>query len=247
LTTTALVPQTPGGLMCNQVTSSGDEQFIVGGSGTVCNGYTSCSGTTPYINTVLPECHGPNATSVTVQLQDTAQVCVTITDADQCQISDCFIVFAEDARCFAGNSTVQKVTICHRNNNGCNTICVDETAVAAHLAHGDALGQCPRSGCPAGGKVEESNVLEASSYLTTYPNPFSELTTIAFSVPKDGRAVIRVYDAVGKEIGVLFDGMTKSGQMYKVDFDGSHYSEGMYFYSITSDEMNQTKRMNLIK
>jgi hypothetical protein len=249
LTTAALVPQTPGGLMCNQVTSSGDEQFIVGGSGTICNGYTSCTGTTPYINSVVPECHGLNATSVTVQLLDTARITCIITDADGCQAQSSFIVFAEDARCFAGNSSVQKVTICHRSgNNTCSSICVDESAVAAHLAHGDALGQCPRSGCPTSGKLfGDDSDIDAASYLTAYPNPFNEKTTIAFSVPKDGRAVIRIYDAVGKEIGVLFDGMAKSGEMYKVDFDGSKYAEGMYFYSITSDEMNQTNRMNLIK
>ena len=89
--------------------------------------------------------------------------------------------------------------------------------------------------------------MSSAAYLTAYPNPFNERTTIAFSVPKDGRAVIHIYDQVGKEIGILFDGMTKSGQIYKVEFDGSKYAEGMYFYSITSDEMNQTKKMQLIK
>jgi len=139
------------------------------------------------------------------------------------------------------------VTICHRSaTNTCATLCVDEAAVAAHLAHGDALGTCPRTGCPTSGKPEEGGDLTAS-YLTAYPNPFSATTTIAFSVPKDGRAVIKVFDALGKQVGVLFDGMAKSGELHKVEFDGAKYAEGMYFYSITSDEMNQTKKLQLIK
>jgi hypothetical protein len=35
-----------------------------------------------------------------------------------------------------------KVTICHK---GKNTLTVAEPAVAAHLAHGDALNACPAS------------------------------------------------------------------------------------------------------
>jgi hypothetical protein len=252
---TPLVPVLNNGaaLRCNMVNSSGDEIFnVIGSPLTYGNAYWTCSSqsTANWSAPAYPIVSGPTATSINLMMLDTVKVICTITDADGCQASDDFVVFAEDARCWAGNSTIQKVTICHRNaNNTCATICVDESAVAAHLAHGDALGQCPRTGCPTGGKLDNGSaeVIDATSYLTAYPNPFNDKTTIAFSVPKDGRAVIRIYDAVGKEIGILFDGMAKSGEMYKVDFDGSKYAEGMYFYSITSDEMNQTKKMQLIK
>jgi hypothetical protein len=108
------------------------------------------------------------------------------------------------------------------------------------LAQGDLIGTCHSNGHKPADEV-------APSLLTAYPNPFTDKTTIAFSVPKDGNAVIRVFDALGKQIGVLFDGIATAGTLYKVDFDGARYAEGMYFYSITSDEMNQTKKMQLIK
>jgi len=182
-------------------------------------------------------------------LMDTARVTVTVTDADGCTTSCSFVVYAEDARCFAGNSNIQKVTICHRNGSSCNTICIDSSAVNAHLAHGDVIGTCRTSTwCLVSHKNDEGGEdIATSSYLTAYPNPFTDKTTIAFSVPKDGRAVIKIYDALGKEIGILFDSMAKSGEIYKVDFDGARFAEGMYFYSITSDDMNQTKKMQLIK
>jgi hypothetical protein len=183
-----------------------------------------------------------------MMLLDSVKVTLSVTDANGCACSSSFYVFAEDARCWAGNSTIQKVTICHRSNTSCATICVDESAVSAHLAHGDVLGACRNStSCITGRPADGGGDMNSVSYLTAYPNPFSSTTTIAFSVPKDGRAVIKIYDVTGKEIGVLFDGMAKSGEIRKVEFDGSNYAEGMYFYSITSEEMNQTKKLQLIK
>ena len=43
-----------------------------------------------------------------------------------------------------GPDPEDRVTICHREGNGSShSITVDESAVAAHLAHGDSLGHCP--------------------------------------------------------------------------------------------------------
>jgi hypothetical protein len=251
------MPASTGALRCNNVNSSGDEVFNAVGATYHLNSYYTCTGVSlaNYIAPAYPSdggtigtCGNTATTAITMTLMDTARVTLDVTDANGCTTQCSFTVFAEDARCWAGNSSIQKVTICHRSNSTCATICVDESAVSAHLAHGDVLGACRNStSCITGRPNDGSGDMDASSYLTAYPNPFNEKTTIAFSVPKDGRAVIRIYDAVGKEIGVLFDGMAKSGEMYKVDFDGSKYAEGMYFYSITSDEMNQTKKMQLIK
>jgi hypothetical protein len=251
------MPASPnGGLRCNNINSSGDEIFTVSGSTTptYTGGTYSCASisTSNYVASAYPIGSGVGDSIITIMLMDTAQITCTVNDANGCTSTCSFLVFAEDARCFAGNSNIQKVTICHRNSTTCATICVDESAVNAHLAHGDVLGSCRNSTwcfSSSGRPVDppSGGDMNSASYMTAYPNPFSDKTTIAFSVPKDGRAVIRVFDALGKQIGVLFDGMAKSGELYKVDFDGARYEEGMYFYSITSEEMNQTKKLQLIK
>jgi hypothetical protein len=56
--------------------------------------------------------------------------------------------------------------------------------------------------------------------FTAYPNPFTGKTTIAFSVPNDGNTVVRVFDAMGRQVTVPFDGPLKAGALNKVDFDG---------------------------
>src|SRR4051812_15019985 len=81
---------------------------------------------------------GSNTAKVIVCLLDTAKLNVTVTDANGCTATDDLMIFAEDVRCFAGKSEIHKVTICHSGK----AICVDSSAVSAHLAHGDYLGKC---------------------------------------------------------------------------------------------------------
>jgi hypothetical protein len=243
------LPASTGGLRCNNVTSTGDEIFSVTGATTCNTPYSTCVGqnTANYVNPVYPVCSGIGANAITLMLMDTCQVTLTVTDANGCSTTCSFLVYAEDARCWSGNGNNQKVTICHRSGTTCGTICVDSSAVAAHLAHGDVIGTCRNSSwCFTSHKTDPVGV-ENTSYLTAYPNPFTGKTTIAFSVPSDGSTVLRVFDAVGKQIGVLFDGIATAGTLYKVEFDGSNYAEGMYFYSIMSNDMNQTKKLQLIK
>jgi hypothetical protein len=222
-------------LKCNQVNSSGDEIFSSGS----CT-YNSCPSSP--LNITLsspPSCSG--SATVSVKLIDDAIITVTVTDANGCSASSSFTVTSEDARCFSGNSNIVKVQVCHRNNNTWATLCVDEDAVAAHLAHGDYVGSCTSS-------REEDIVIENNtSIFTAYPNPFNGKTTIAFSVPNDANAVVRVFDAMGRQVSVVFDGVAKAGTLNKVEFDGENFSSGIYFYSIASDGMNEVKRMELVK
>jgi hypothetical protein len=223
-------------LKCNQITTTGDEIFSSGS----CT-FNSCPASP--LNIVMsspPSCSG--SATVTAMLMDTAQITVTVADANGCSASSSFWVYAEDARCFAGSSGNAKVQICHRNGTTWATICVDQDAVAAHLAHGDYVGRCT-----TGHRDEASLTEEFASVLTAYPNPFTGTTTIAFSVPSDGPTVVRVFDAMGRKIGVLFDANAKAGVLNKVDFNGENYAPGIYFYSIVSENMNETKRMELVK
>ncbi len=79
-----------------------------------------------------------------------------------------------------------------------------------------------------------------------YPNPFNPSTVIKFSIPKSGNVKLVVSDILGKEVTVLFDGVKTAGN-YQVEFDGSKLSSGIYFYSISSGEFKETKKMLLIK
>lgn len=79
-----------------------------------------------------------------------------------------------------------------------------------------------------------------------YPNPFNPSTNFTFSVPKEGQTSLKFYDVLGNEVATYIDGVIKAGT-YSVEFDGSGLSSGVYFYTLTTSDFKETKRMILTK
>jgi hypothetical protein len=79
-----------------------------------------------------------------------------------------------------------------------------------------------------------------------YPNPFNPITKIEYQILKPGNVKISVYDVSGKEISILVNEVHSSG-VYLVNFDGTKFSSGVYFYKLESNDFTSVKRMMLIK
>ncbi|MBK8553672.1 MAG: T9SS type A sorting domain-containing protein [Ignavibacteria bacterium] len=80
-----------------------------------------------------------------------------------------------------------------------------------------------------------------------FPNPFNPKTIISYRISKFKKISLRVYNTRGEEIATLIDKDQNSGS-YEIEFDGSGYSSGIYFYSLEADgEFVESKRMILIK
>ncbi len=75
-----------------------------------------------------------------------------------------------------------------------------------------------------------------------YPNPFNPVTTIRFDVPVESKVVLKVFDALGRNIATLVNEAKEAGT-YDVKFDASQYSSGIYFYSIQSGSYRSVKKM----
>ncbi|MCB0724009.1 MAG: T9SS type A sorting domain-containing protein [Ignavibacteriae bacterium] len=79
-----------------------------------------------------------------------------------------------------------------------------------------------------------------------YPNPFNPETTIEYHIPKPGTVSIKIYDITGREIAVLENSFKNTGT-YKVIFDGSSLSSGIYFYTLQTENLTSVKKMILLK
>ena len=88
------------------------------------------------------------------------------------------------------------------------------------------------------------------SLYQNYPNPFNPSTKIKFSIPLlrgvGGVTNLTIYDVLGREIPVLVNKQLSPG-IYEVEWDGSNYPGGVYFYKLLSNEYTETKKMVLIK
>jgi len=79
-----------------------------------------------------------------------------------------------------------------------------------------------------------------------YPNPFNPSTIISYSIPVYSQVTLKVFDSLGREVLTLVNQEQKAGN-YKVTFNASGFSSGIYFYKLTSGRYTQTRKMILLK
>jgi hypothetical protein len=103
------------------------------------------------------------------------------------------------------------------------------------------------------GKFTYSNQVEAvASVISNYalaqnhPNPFNPSTVINYQLPMNSVVTLKVYDAIGREVATLVNGMQEAGE-HAASFNASHLPSGLYFYSLQTKNFNATKKMLLVK
>jgi hypothetical protein len=79
-----------------------------------------------------------------------------------------------------------------------------------------------------------------------YPNPFNPTTTVSYTLAKEGRVKLELYNALGQRLSVLVNEKQVAGR-HSVTVDGRDLSSGIYFYRIESDDFAQTRKMILMK
>ncbi len=103
--------------------------------------------------------------------------------------------------------------------------------------------------------VEKESAPVVKSYFLdqNYPNPFGEAvpsgqlsTTIRFGLKKPGHVTLKIYDALGRNHFTLINKFLNLG-VYNINFDASGLSSGIYYYSMSVNNVTLTKKMILIK
>jgi len=96
--------------------------------------------------------------------------------------------------------------------------------------------------------AEESNgtIPDKFSLMQNYPNPFNPSTTVIFSVPHLSNVRISIYDITGKEIEELENKQFQAGN-YKIQWNASNISSGIYFFVFESEQITKVKKMILQK
>lgn len=87
---------------------------------------------------------------------------------------------------------------------------------------------------------------EKFSLSQNYPNPFNPSTNIKFNIAKEGNVKLEVFDIAGRVVETLVNRELQAG-VYEFNFNASSLSSGIYFYSLTTGEFKDVKKMSLIK
>jgi ligand-binding sensor domain-containing protein len=109
------------------------------------------------------------------------------------------------------------------------------------------------------GTFEYSKIVEAEinsprefTLSQNYPNPFNPTTKIQFKIPLHGEdkgvgfVTLKVYDVLGNEVAALVNEEKEPGE-YELEFDGSRFSSGVYYYKLIAGSFSTTKKMILMK
>jgi hypothetical protein len=95
--------------------------------------------------------------------------------------------------------------------------------------------------------VHEQDAPRIFSLSQNYPNPFNPTTAVSFTVEKNEHAALKVYNMLGQEVALLFDGPAEPGRNYTLSFDGSALSSGEYIYRLATGSRIAEKKMMLVK
>jgi plastocyanin len=84
-----------------------------------------------------------------------------------------------------------------------------------------------------------------------YPNPFNATTEIGYVLPQAGSVTLGVYDARGRRVATLENGVRSQGPHRAVwngrTSDGGRVPTGIYFYRLQSGGFVMTKKLVILR
>lgn len=93
----------------------------------------------------------------------------------------------------------------------------------------------------------QGNNLPQSFMLSqNFPNPYNSQTTISYSIPNNSFVQIQIFDILGREVSTLLNEEKAAGN-YKINFNASELTSGVYFYRIQAGDFVETKKMIYLK
>jgi uncharacterized delta-60 repeat protein len=91
-----------------------------------------------------------------------------------------------------------------------------------------------------------NNIPERFELKQNYPNPFNPKTNLEFQISDFGFVSLKVFDIKGDEVANILNQNLTAGE-YKIIFDASNLSSGIYYYQLKTDNFSETKKMILVK
>lgn len=99
----------------------------------------------------------------------------------------------------------------------------------------------------AASSVNEKSISKNSVVtLSTYPNPFSNLTNISFSIPQSQKVSLQVFDELGKLVKTIASEQMQAG-FHQLKWNAASVAKGIYYIKFNSGNYAETKKITIIK
>jgi hypothetical protein len=82
--------------------------------------------------------------------------------------------------------------------------------------------------------------------LQNYPNPFNPSTTIEFVILEKSNVTLEVFNSIGEKVSNLVNEEKVAGS-YRINFDATGFTSGIYYYKLQTVNFVQTRKMILLR
>jgi hypothetical protein len=100
-------------------------------------------------------------------------------------------------------------------------------------------------------EISNEKIISQATHLKIAPNPFSNSTTISFTLPQSQIVSISIYDVNGRLIKTLADAQMQQGAHQLIwnakDEKGNAVTVGIYFLRMQSENYTGTKKLVVVK
>ena len=90
-------------------------------------------------------------------------------------------------------------------------------------------------------------MVERFAVEPVYPNPFNPEAQMHFAVSQAQQVEVALYDMLGRQVQVLYQGVPQAGQMQVVRIDGSALPSGLYLVRVAGSSFVKTQKVTLLK
>ncbi|MDX1420067.1 MAG: FG-GAP-like repeat-containing protein [Rubricoccaceae bacterium] len=99
---------------------------------------------------------------------------------------------------------------------------------------------------PAAGGATDASATQATGLVTVSPNPLRQRATLTFETAEATPARLAVYDALGREVAVLLDGVVEAGR-HTAPFDARALPAGVYLWRLATRGGVETGRLTVVR
>ncbi len=92
---------------------------------------------------------------------------------------------------------------------------------------------------------EDEKTPEVFTLQQNFPNPFNPSTTIKFGLTQDAVVSLKMYDILGRQVGMLLNNDLLTPGSYRYVWDAGHLPSGVYFYQIIAATVSGNVKTNI--